>query len=201
MRCPACGADNTANARYCASCGIRMQAQSGGTEGVVYCTSCGTGNSPEAAICVSCGSGLVSHREPPRPSTVDREQVSVEYMGFWIRFFAQILDGAIFAIATIILLVLIGLVPFFIILFVPLFFYWLYKSIKCETLGRKIIGIQVVNASGERISFWEGLFREVIGKTVSAIFFYLGFIWVAFDRQKQGWHDKIASTYVVRKQH
>jgi uncharacterized RDD family membrane protein YckC len=29
--------------------------------------------------------------------------------------------------------------------------------------------------------------------------FYLGLIWVAFDARKQGWHDKIAGTLVIRR--
>jgi uncharacterized RDD family membrane protein YckC len=33
---------------------------------------------------------------------------------------------------------------------------------------------------------------------ISIIPLFLGLIWVAFDAQKQGWHDKIAGTYVVK---
>ncbi len=39
-----------------------------------------------------------------------------------------------------------------------------------------------------------------IGKFVSEIVLLIGYVLVAFDKDKQGWHDKIASTYVVRKQ-
>jgi uncharacterized RDD family membrane protein YckC len=34
---------------------------------------------------------------------------------------------------------------------------------------------------------------------ISGVALDIGFIWVAFDPRKQGWHDKIASTFVVRK--
>jgi uncharacterized RDD family membrane protein YckC len=34
---------------------------------------------------------------------------------------------------------------------------------------------------------------------VSALPFYLGFLWAAFDRRKQGWHDKIAGTVVIQE--
>ena len=42
------------------------------------------------------------------------------------------------------------------------------------------------------------LIREIIGKFVSGLVIYLGFIWILFDSRRQGWHDKIASTYVVK---
>jgi len=42
------------------------------------------------------------------------------------------------------------------------------------------------------------LLRQTIGYWLSGAVFYLGFIWVAFDDKKQGWHDKIARTFVVR---
>src|SRR5690606_15441256 len=41
------------------------------------------------------------------------------------------------------------------------------------------------------------LFREWIGKWISGLIFGLGFLWILFDRDNQGWHAKIASTYVV----
>jgi uncharacterized RDD family membrane protein YckC len=32
----------------------------------------------------------------------------------------------------------------------------------------------------------------------SVIVLFLGFLWIAWDQDKQGWHDKIAGTAVVR---
>jgi uncharacterized RDD family membrane protein YckC len=43
-----------------------------------------------------------------------------------------------------------------------------------------------------------GAFLRYIGLIISCIAFFIGVIWVAFDANKQGWHDKIASTYVVK---
>ena len=37
-----------------------------------------------------------------------------------------------------------------------------------------------------------------MGKLISAIALCLGFLWIAWDREKQGWHDKIADTHVVK---
>lgn len=41
------------------------------------------------------------------------------------------------------------------------------------------------------------LIREWIGKAISGLLLSLGFLWILFDRDKQGWHDKLMSTYVV----
>ena len=120
-------------------------------------------------------------------------------MGFWIRLVAQILDTIIIGIGFLILGVISSVVPVLGLLFILLFFYWFYNEMKCQTPGRRLLGIRVVNESGDPISFWRGILRGIIGKTVSGIFLYLGFIWAAFDREKRGWHDKIAGTYVVRR--
>jgi uncharacterized RDD family membrane protein YckC len=41
--------------------------------------------------------------------------------------------------------------------------------------------------------------RRCVGYYLSAIPLFLGFVWIAFDARKQGWHDKIANTVVIRK--
>ncbi len=40
--------------------------------------------------------------------------------------------------------------------------------------------------------------REILGKFVSSILLGIGYLMVAFDSQKQGLHDKIADTYVIK---
>jgi uncharacterized RDD family membrane protein YckC len=67
------------------------------------------------------------------------------------------------------------------------------------TLGQLLLGIQVRReVDGERISFGRGCLRY-FGYIVSIWVLYIGFIWVAFDARKQGWHDKIAGTVVIRR--
>jgi uncharacterized RDD family membrane protein YckC len=89
--------------------------------------------------------------------------------------------------------------PWLSVVFIPFVIFGVYRYLKCQTLGRRILSLAVVNQAGEEVSFWRGALRETIGKFVSAIFLYLGYIWVALDRDKQSWHDKIAGTYVVRR--
>ena len=67
------------------------------------------------------------------------------------------------------------------------------------TLGQLALGVQVRNeADGSRISFGRACLR-FIGFLVSTWALYIGLIWVAFDPRKQGWHDKIAGTVVIRR--
>ncbi len=47
------------------------------------------------------------------------------------------------------------------------------------------------------MSFGKTVMR-LIGYFVSSIVIWLGFLWILFDANKQGWHDKIAGTYVVK---
>ncbi len=66
------------------------------------------------------------------------------------------------------------------------------------TLGKKLMGIRVIRTTGEAVDIKTAVLRY-IGYLVSGFALAIGFIWVAFDKNKQGWHDKIASTYVIYK--
>ncbi|HOK06359.1 MAG TPA: RDD family protein [Syntrophales bacterium] len=66
-----------------------------------------------------------------------------------------------------------------------------------QTPGKILLGLRVVPVGGERMTYGIAFLRWV-GYLVSALFLFLGYLWVAFDGRKQGWHDKIAGTYVVR---
>jgi uncharacterized RDD family membrane protein YckC len=67
------------------------------------------------------------------------------------------------------------------------------------TPGMYLLGIRVVKVdAGVPAGFWRMVLRQTIGQWVAAIICYLGFIWVLFDANRQGWHDKIAKTLVIR---
>ncbi len=69
-----------------------------------------------------------------------------------------------------------------------------------QTPGKMLLGIRVISTDGEIISFWRALLRW-FAEIIAAIPFYLGFLWIIWDKDKQGWHDKIAGTVVVRTKH
>ena len=68
---------------------------------------------------------------------------------------------------------------------------------KGQTVGMRALNIKVVKTDGSQLDL-VGAFLRYIGLFISIVCFFIGVIWAAFDAQKQGWHDKIAGTYVVR---
>jgi uncharacterized RDD family membrane protein YckC len=73
--------------------------------------------------------------------------------------------------------------------------FWLTKQ---ATPGKLAIGARIVDArTGGKPSVGQFILRY-LGYFLSSLPLGLGFLWVAFDRRKQGWHDKIAGTVVVR---
>ncbi len=142
----------------------------------------------------------------------------LQYAGFWIRFASYIIDVLPIAIIGGVLNVSLGAgfrcgtgannvyqcsggtgsVGTWLGLLVLGVYWVLTWSLLGASLGQKALGMRVVNASnGERIDIGRALLRYV-GFLISAIPFGVGLIWAGFDPRKQGWHDKIAGTYVVR---
>lgn len=66
-----------------------------------------------------------------------------------------------------------------------------------QTVGNRIMKIRVVKTDGSELTLMDAFIRYV-GLIISCLAIFIGVIWVAFDANKQGWHDKIASTYVVK---
>jgi uncharacterized RDD family membrane protein YckC len=73
--------------------------------------------------------------------------------------------------------------------------FWMYKS---ATPGKMVFGLKIVDAeTGEKPTNGQFIGRY-FSYFVSTIPLFLGIIWVAFDKRKQGWHDKLAGTVVIR---
>ena len=65
------------------------------------------------------------------------------------------------------------------------------------TPGKRLLGMRVLRDDGRHAGFMTMLIREWVGKWISGLILSLGFLWILFDRDRQGWHDKLMSTYVV----
>jgi uncharacterized RDD family membrane protein YckC len=65
------------------------------------------------------------------------------------------------------------------------------------TIGGIILGLKVVRLD-DRPMDWTTAVVRALACFLSLVVVFLGFIWVAFDPEKQSWHDKIAGTIVVR---
>ncbi len=82
-------------------------------------------------------------------------------------------------------------------IFLSMFYFTYFHGAPGQTPGKMILGLKVIQSSGEQMTFGLAFLRWV-GYLISALVFCLGFIWIAFDKSKQGWHDKIAGTSVIR---
>ncbi|HEY5227947.1 MAG TPA: RDD family protein [Opitutaceae bacterium] len=71
---------------------------------------------------------------------------------------------------------------------------WKFKG---ATIGGIIFGIKVVRLDGRPVD-WPTAIVRALACFISLIAVGLGFIWIAFDVERQGWHDKIAGTVVVK---
>jgi len=133
------------------------------------------------------------------------------YVGFWMRLLAFFID-------SLILTVIIGLVLFALfgrnylqlsqqgktfwadILFqvvlpaVAAILFWRYRG---ATPGKMLISARIVDAR----TFGPPSTGKLVGRyfayLASIIPLFLGFLWIAFDKRKQGWHDKLAGTVVI----
>jgi len=70
-------------------------------------------------------------------------------------------------------------------------------KLKGTTIGGIVFNLQVVRLDGRDID-WATAIVRALSCFLSLFVVALGFIWIAFDDEKQAWHDKIAGTVVVR---
>jgi uncharacterized RDD family membrane protein YckC len=138
----------------------------------------------------------------------------VEYAGFWIRVVAFVLDAIILGVVTGALSPLLGqstvvsmadgfhveynYVGGALSTLLGLVYYigaWAYFG---QTPGMIPFRMRVVRSiDGGPVDVVRGLLRYV-GLIISFVVIFLGVIWVGFDWRKQGWHDKLADTVVIR---
>ncbi|MBR9679319.1 MAG: RDD family protein [Nanoarchaeota archaeon] len=115
-----------------------------------------------------------------------------EYGGFWRRALATIIDAIIISFAV--------TIPYGWV--VSLAYYPLLIAFYGQTIGKKLLGLMVVNKDGKSpIGIFDAIVREWLGKFVLLIinlFFFIGFLLIGLDSKKEGIHDKIAKTRVVR---
>jgi uncharacterized RDD family membrane protein YckC len=132
------------------------------------------------------------------------------YAGFWIRVAAALIDTVFFAVVIYLPLTLIygrdywtseqivmgfwDVVLYIVPIVITVWFWVKYLG----TPGKMVLRLRVIDANtGQAVSTAKGIGRY-FAYYVSALPLLLGFIWVAFDKKKQGFHDKLAGTYVIR---
>lgn len=122
-----------------------------------------------------------------------------EAAGFGVRFVAYIIDGIILIIPNLILRLLLGPILGGLLDFVISAAYVLYFwTSSGATIGKMAMGLKVVSAETGGLIDMGTAFLRYVGYIVSTIPIGLGFLWIIWDPEKQGWHDKIAKTRVIR---
>ena len=152
---------------------------------------------------------------PPSPERADPAargltEPRFEYAGFWERAVALLVDW---------LIVVVIAMPIIVVTFGADYFsldpvrrsrdlviaavvgaivvgFWRYCG---ATPGKLAVGVRIVDAATGAPPTTMRLVIRLLCYFVSALPFYLGFLWAAFDRRKQGWHDKIAGTVVIQE--
>ncbi len=136
----------------------------------------------------------------------------MKYAGFWIRVWASIIDTILIALITVPILLAIYGVQYFeseniiegpmdfliswVLPAIAVITFWIYKS---ATPGKMAISSKIVDAqTGNKPSTGQFVGRY-FAYFIAGLPLGLGILWVAFDKKKQGWHDKLAGTVVVRK--
>lgn len=150
--------------------------------------------SPEPAG-IAGDAGAVPPSPPPSAPPVSPTNVELNSQpraGFWIRMGALALDALIVGVVAN------WLEPDGHLFLVALAGYGaLMWKLKGTTVGGIVCNLRVVRTDGRDIE-WETAIVRALGCFLSLIPAGLGFIWMAFDNNRQTWHDKIAGTVVVR---
>jgi uncharacterized RDD family membrane protein YckC len=146
------------------------------------------------------------------------------YVGFWARFLAMFIDNLWVSIVLVLVLIAVfgqdfmamvmagpdssaemvgaaaqgaagGILVHLLLPAVLIVGFWIWKS---ATPGKMVISAKIVDAKTLGEPSTGQLVVRYIGYFISAFVFCLGFLWVAIDKRKQGWHDKIAGTLVIK---
>ena len=138
---------------------------------------------------------------------------AIEYAGFWIRVGAAIIDTLLIMVITFPLLVGIYGWDYFdvevtgmiagpadvlvswVLPAVAVILFWVYRQ---ATPGKMLLSLRIQDANNGGGLSWGQSIGRYLAYFVATIPLALGLIWVAFDKKKQGWHDKLAHTVVVK---
>jgi uncharacterized RDD family membrane protein YckC len=157
------------------------------------CELCKKEVSPDMFFCAWCGNYLGCVGNGKKANLFAR----------WV---ACAIDPAIgfvaWLIPTMLLTAISGkLAMLFSILFAIAYFVWfLFLLQQGLTPGKLLLGLRVVDQrTGDLPGFGKMFLREIVGKTLSGLFFGLGYFWAIFDKNAQAWHDKLAGTVVVKR--
>ena len=142
------------------------------------------------------------------------QEQELEYAGFWVRTGATIIDTILIMLITSPLLIskygweyldpeqtgfIAGPLYFLLSWVLPaiaVIWFWIIKQ---ATPGKMAVSVRIVDATSGNAPSPAQFIGRYIAYFVALLPLGLGILWVAFDKRKQGWHDKLAGTVVVRQ--
>jgi uncharacterized RDD family membrane protein YckC len=141
---------------------------------------------------------------------------SPEYAGFWSRFLAVVIDSLIVTVVLVPIMIWVYGMRYLdldfqlsgqaggvwdwianLALAAAAILFWKFRG---ATPGKMAIGAKIVDARTGGAPSTGTLVLRFVAYIVSMLPLCLGFLWIAFDRRKQGFHDKIAKTVVIYEQ-
>ena len=172
----------------------------------VNCEKCGTKNLLDpsrpayTATCGRCGSML----NPPHTAIMSENICNLKplWAGFWLRLLASVIDFMALLPVNLLLEYAVrdASTQLMLGIFVAAIYSVVFESSAWQaTIGKRVLGIIVTDEQGSRIDAGKALGRH-LGKFVSGLPLGLGFIMVGFTDRKQGLHDKIAGTLVLKRE-
>lgn len=214
MYCEQCGKRIAETAKFCPYCGNAV----GIADSVQSQQSVKQEISTPPSLETKQGSipASLETRQEYTPASPETRQEQ-KYVGFWARFAANFLDGILISIfvspASIRIIYLLSkgkirsdwisesacvAIAFYSVLYilsqVILLVLW-YK--KQASIGKMAISAKIVDARTGKASTKNQLIGRYLAYLLSFLPLGLGFLWIAFDSKKQGWHDKLAGTAVI----
>ena len=148
--------------------------------------------------------------QPPASDVTVVDDSKIEYAGFWVRVVASVVDSLLIVAVTWPILfgiygmqviesqdLIMGFWDFLISWVFPAIAVILFWSYRSATPGKMAVKIKIVDAKTYGNPSTGQLVGRYFAYFVSMLALLLGFLWVAFDSRKQGWHDKLAGTVVI----
>jgi uncharacterized RDD family membrane protein YckC len=156
---------------------------------------------------------------------IREESPTVDYAGFWIRLVAFIIDGIILVLLSRVInglwsmaggegfwggsteemlvptvvtgttssMWIVNFIVFLAVFIIYFIGFWAWRG---QTPGKMLLRLRVVRFSGEGIG-WGAATMRFLGYIISLLLVLSGYLWIVVDARRQGFHDKIAETFVI----
>jgi uncharacterized RDD family membrane protein YckC len=213
MKCPECGYNNRSGARLCLSCDTLLPGPSVAAK-----------KRPTQIKSARPNNTIVSARQGV--IRLRKDIADFRRAGFFIRclamtidlFFVLMLDGALLFGGGVLIGKTTGIVDMVLTsrgfeflqviapllkaaltssVCVPPLYFIVMIAVFGQTIGKMITGIRVVRSDGRPVSFLRAFIR-FLAYIPSGMLLFTGFLWILWDPERQGWHDMLADTVVIR---